>query len=217
MSGDGKRTGDDSADAIEGDPCEGWPVALDGVTETLVATRGPNGRWNVAALGLFGEGIERGSTVPATARTWGRTRTRGNFRQEGGGYVLFPTDPVAFVSGALSVVEREDPLDESAAAWVRVSASSVETGREDGTGWEAWELTPLEAEIREEQVPTLRRGFSACVEASVAASRLGVSGYDDRDLRERIEWCEEVVARAGTDRDRKAMALVSEHAENESL
>lgn len=214
MTGDGNES-DSPVD--DGDRREGWPVTLDGVTETLVATRGPNGRWNVAALGLFGEGIDRGSSRSATARTWGRTRTRGNFRREGGGYVEFPTDPVAFVSGALSVVEREDPLSGSAAAWVRVSATAVETGREGGTEWEEWKLTPLEGRVRERRVPTIRRGFAACVEASVAASRLGVSGYDERELRERIERCEEVVARAGTDRDREAMALVSEHAENESL
>ena len=47
----------------------GWPLELRGVTEAVVTTRGPNDRWNLAALGLF-------AGDPVTARTWGRTRTQ---------------------------------------------------------------------------------------------------------------------------------------------
>jgi hypothetical protein len=69
---------------------EDWLVELRGVTESIVATLGPNGRWNLAALGLF-------AGEPVTSRTWGNTRTRRNFHREGEGYVQFTRDPVDFV------------------------------------------------------------------------------------------------------------------------
>ena len=78
---------------------EDWPVDLDGVTESVVATRGPEGAWNFAALGLH-------AGDPVTARTWGRTRTRRNFEREGSGIVQFVHDPVVFTECALSVLER---------------------------------------------------------------------------------------------------------------
>ena len=52
-----------------------WPVDLRGVTESIVATLGPNDRWNMAALGLH---APDDSGEPVTATTWGNTRTRRN-------------------------------------------------------------------------------------------------------------------------------------------
>lgn len=182
-----------------------WPVDLAGVTETVVTTLGANGRWNAAALGVFPPEDGR-----ATAKTWGRTRTRRNFEREGEGYVQFPTDPVEFVDAALSIVEREEPILESAAAWVRVEAVRVDAGVEDGTEWVEWSLEPVESSVCRETVPTIARGFAAVVEATVAASRVGVPGYDDERLRERLAWCASVVERTGSERDRVAFERIRE-------
>ncbi|WP_290819194.1 DUF447 domain-containing protein [Halovivax sp.] len=199
MSGeDGER--DDAPAPVE------WPVELAGVTESLVATLGPNDRWNVAPLGLF-------AGDPVTATTWGNTRTRRNFARRGGGYVQFARDPVDFVDAALSIVELDDPILDSADAWVRVDASSVAEGSEDGTSWERWALRPVEETVRRERVPTIDRGFAAVVEGTIAVSRLGVPGYDDRDLRDRLEWCASIVDRAGGPREREAFARLCSHAE----
>jgi hypothetical protein len=99
----------------------GWPdaVELGGVTESVVTTLGPNGLWNVAALGLqAGE--------PVTARTWGRTRTWRNFTERGAGVVQFTRDPRDFVDAACSIREEETPVIGSADAWVRVEVERLE-------------------------------------------------------------------------------------------
>ena len=212
-------TGDESgSDALEtsgadADPVA-WPVSLSGVTETVVATLGPNGLWNLAALGLFAPeetGDSSETPDPVTARTWGSTRTRRNFRRQGEGYVLFVDDPVLFADAALSIVERETPVPEAANAWARVAVESLETGTDEGTEWERWTLRPVEAAIDSTAVPTIDRGFGAVVEATVAASRLGVAGYDEEKLRRRLEYCASVVDRAGGPREREALERVREH------
>lgn len=236
-AGDGSddHRGDDGADdyangADDRDDVE-WPVTLEGVTETVVTTLGPNGRWNAAALGLFAEpepagrdkrGAETKNQHAAeiseddgrvTARTWGNTRTRRNFHRQGTGYVQFTRDPVDFVDAALSIYELEEPTLESADAWVRVSVERIESGTEDGTRWEAWRLDPLESAVETETVPTINRGFGAVVEATVAASRLEVDGYDESVLRDRLEYYESVVDRAGSARETEALSRVREYAD----
>ncbi|MCL7417331.1 MAG: DUF447 family protein [Halalkalicoccus sp.] len=181
-----------------------WPVDLAGVTESVVATLGPNDRWNLAALGLF-------PGDPVTARTWGNTRTRRNFHRQGGGYVQFTRDPVDFVEAACSIYEREDPVLPSADAWVRVGVEQVETGESGGTRWEEWELTPIESEIENRVVPTTSRGHAAVIEATVAASRLDVESYDTADLLDRLSYFEAVVERCGCDRDREAFSRLAEY------
>ncbi len=176
-----------------------WPVALAGVTETLVTTLGPNDRWNVAALGVHA--IEDG---PPTARTWGRTRTWRNFRERGAGYVQFTTDPVLFVDAALSIHEVSEPVLDDASAWVEVRPEQVETGTEGDTQWVEWELPAVASGVESRVVPTFSRGYAAVVEGTVAASRLDVEGYDSAELRERIAYFDDVVDRCGSDRDRRA-------------
>ncbi|WP_436343707.1 DUF447 domain-containing protein [Natronorubrum sp. FCH18a] len=204
MTDDGDRSNDDP----DTDANAEWPVSLSGVTESVVATLGPNGLWNLAALGLFA--AERGDH-PVTARTWGNTRTRRNFHRQGEGYVQFVDDPLVFADAALSIVEREKPVLESANAWVRVSVERIDSGTDDGTDWEEWALRPLESVIETETVPTIDRGFGAVVEATVAASRLDVPGYDEERLRERLAYCDSVVDRAGSQREREALERVREH------
>ncbi|MDZ7746334.1 MAG: DUF447 family protein [Halobacteriales archaeon] len=184
---------------------EKWPVALDGVTETVVTTLGPNDRWNVAALGVHApENADDADREPATARTWGRTRTWRNFTERGSGYVQFTRDPVDFVEAACSVREESVPILDSASAWAEVHVEQTASGEEDGTQWVDWQLFPEESEVVERTVPTVSRAHAAVVEATVAASRLGVSGYDDAALRERIDFFESVVERAGGEREREA-------------
>ena len=181
----------------------GWPVDLRGVTESVVTTRGPDANWNVAALGLH-------AGDPVTARTWGNTRTRRNFRREGTGYVQFVRDPVLFVEAALGVREVDDPVLPAADAWVEVAVERRETGEAGGTTWADWDLVPVAAGVERRVVPTVNRGFNAVVEATVAASRLGVPAYDDRRLRRRLAYFERVVETAGGEAERAAMARLDE-------
>jgi hypothetical protein len=185
-----------------------WPdtVELRGVTESVVTTLGPNDLWNVAALGLH-------AGEPVTARTWGRTRTWRNFRERGEGVVQFTRDACDFVDAACSVREESDPVLESADAWVRVDVTEVEAGEDGGTEWVDWELRPTEHEVRTRVVPTTSRGHAAVVEATVAASRLDVPGYDRDELLGRLAWLESVVETAGGEREREAFSRLREHVE----
>jgi hypothetical protein len=194
---------------------DGWPdaVVLRGVTESVVTTLGPNGRWNLAALGLRAPDVDEVGGERVTARTWGRTRTWRNFNERGEGVVQFVTDPRTFVDAALSIRETDDPVVSEAAAWVRVDVTELETGEEDGTAWVDWALTPTEATVRERTVPTFNRGYGAAVEATVAVSRLDVPGYDRPALLDRLRWLEAVVERAGGPAEREAYARVREYAD----
>ncbi|MFC6988979.1 DUF447 domain-containing protein [Haloplanus sp. GCM10025708] len=178
-----------------------WPVALRGVTESVVTTRGPNDRWNAAALGLH-------AGDPVTATTWGTTRTRRNFHREGGGVVQFTTDPREFVDAALTIREADDPVLPNADAWVEIEAESVATGEDEGTEWERWELRSVESEVRHEYVPTINRGFCAVVDATVAASRLDVPAYDTDALLDRLAYFADVVDRCGGPAEREAFARI---------
>lgn len=194
-SGDDQTTGD--AD---------WPVDLRGVTESIVTTRGPGDRWNVAALGLH-------AGDPVTARTWGRTRTWRNFRERGGGYLQFTRDPVDFVDAALAIREQEKPVLASADAWVRVRTARVDAGRESDTRWVEWALHPVEATVERRAVPTTNRGYYAVVEATVAASRLDVDAHDRADLEARLDWLATVVETCGGVREQEAFKRIEEFAE----
>jgi hypothetical protein len=186
-----------------GEPAADWPVELagTGTVETVVTTLGPNERWNVAALGVFAPDDDG---APATARTWGRTRTRRNFESRNEGYVQFWTDPVDFVEAACSVREEPEPVLESVAAWARVSVERLEAGETTDTEWVDWALRPVESVVRTRVVPTHNRARGAVVEATVAASRLGVSGYDDAALRDRIRHHADVVESCAGERERAA-------------
>jgi Uncharacterized conserved protein len=198
-----------------------WPVRLRGVTESIVTTLGPNNRYNAAALGIHAPDRE-GSTksgpavgtatttagepsTHARARTWGRTRTRRNFEARGEGYVQFLRDPVVFVDAALGIHEVDDPVLDSAAAWVRVETERTGAGREGGTEWVDWRLVPVECEVRRRTVPAFDRGGVAVVEATVAASRLDVDAYDTGELLDRLAYFETVVDRCGGPAEQTAM------------
>ena len=186
-------------------PTADWPIDLEGrgVTESIVTTLGPNDRWNVAALGLFAPDSEGD---PVTARTWGRTRTRRNFGERGEGYVQFWTDPTDFVEAACSLREESEPVLDRVAAWARIRVERLDSGEEGGTEWVDWALHPVESVVRSREVPTHNRARAAVVEATVAASRLGVEGYDDGALRARIDHCAEVVDSCGGERELAAWA-----------
>lgn len=182
----------------------GWPVALAGVTETIVTTFGPNERWNVATLGVHapdGDG-------PATATTWGRTRTWRNFRERGSGYIQFTRDPVDFAEAALSVREEGTPILDSADAWVEVSVEQLDAGSEGDTQCVEWALDPVDSAVEQRLVPTTNRGHAAVVEATVAASRLDVPSYDRETLLDRLAYFESVVESAGSEREHEAFARV---------
>ena len=197
-----------------------WPVELREITESVVTTLGPNDRWNAAALGLHppestgdadGEDASEGEDAPVTARTWGNTRTRRNFHRQGGGYVQFVGDPVTFAEAALSIHEVEDPVLDAADAWVEVEVERIDAGESGDTRWEAWELHPVASGVEREAVPTIRRGFNAVVEATVAASRLNVDAYDDAELRRRLDYFEDVARTCGDDRVREAFDRIDEY------
>jgi len=195
------------------DDGDGWPVELAGVTETVVTTLGPNELWNVAALGVHapddsGRVGHTESDPPATATTWGRTRTWRNFRERGEGYVQFTRDPVDFAEAALSIREASEPVLDSADAWVRVSVERLDDGEDGGTQWVEWALVPEESAVERRVVPTTNRGHAAVVEATVAASRLDVDAYDRGQLLERLAYFESVVETAGSERERAAFQRV---------
>jgi hypothetical protein len=197
------------------------------VTESVTTTLGPNGRWNVAALGLHAspafeaEEIEQDTGPasadidpegPVTATTWGNTRTRRNFAREGGGVVQFVTDPRDFVDAALSVREEDDPVLDSAAAWVRVDAERLSSEEDEGTETVTWALRPTAGTVHERRVPTIDRSFAAVIDATVAASRLDVESYDTDALLDRLEYFASVVDSCGGPRTREAFARVDEYA-----
>lgn len=208
-----------------GDPVTGWPARIEGVIETVIATKGPDGRWNQAALGLSpGEAssrIEVGETTPAAARTYGRTRTRRNLAAGREAYVQFTRDPVDFVEAALGVFETGAPILASADAWTEVRAERGDGSVERGTEILAWSLAPVASAVREPadapaggrsgSVPTTNRGRAAAIEATVPASRLDVEGYDEDDLLQRLSWLEEVVEAAGDEWSRAAFRRIDEH------
>lgn len=176
---------------------ETWPVEVRGITESIVMTRGPDGAYNVAALGLS-------AGDPVTATTWGQTRTRRNFEREGEGYVQFTRDPVDFVEAALTVREETEPILSSTDAWTHVTVAQREAGTEDGTEWVEWALEPVESAVEDETVPTTNRGYAAVIEATVAASRLDVPAYDDDRLVGRLSYFADVIERCGGEREQVA-------------
>ena len=184
-----------------------WPVTLRGVTESVVATLGPNDRWNQAALGLHAPDDDG---APVTAVTWGKTRTRGNFERRGGGVIQFTTDPREFVDAALDVTETDEPVRDGAAAWVEVDARRIEEGVDEGTEWVRWALTPRSATVRDTVVPTINRGFYAVVDATVAASRLDVSAFDTATLLDRLDYFAETVERCGGPAEREAFDRIDD-------
>ncbi|ELZ80648.1 hypothetical protein C454_10096 [Haloferax gibbonsii ATCC 33959] len=208
----GRRAGDRDSDD--------WPVELRGVTETVVATLGPNDRWNFAALGVRAPesdagtddsgGSATGSPPPATATTWGNTRTRRNFHRQGGGVVQFVSDPRAFVEAAMTIYERDSPLLDSADAWAEVEATAVDSGEDGGTEWEEWELRPVDAAVEQRRPFTINRGFGAVIDATVAASRLDVPAFDTDDLLDRLAYFAETVGKCGGEREREAFARIDE-------
>ncbi|GGM75113.1 hypothetical protein J2752_002817 [Halarchaeum rubridurum] len=183
-----------------------WPVPLRGVTESIITTEGPNGRWNAAALGLHAGDV-------VTAETWGHTRTRRNFERTGVGYVHFTRDARLFVEAALGVHETDESALPSADARVRVDVERREAGKRDGTPWASWALHPTAVAVGEERVPLTNRGFAAVVEATVAASRLGVEAYDDDVLRRRLDHATAVARRCGGPAEHDAIDRVHEHVE----
>jgi hypothetical protein len=198
---------DDDADVIE--LYDGaWPVALAGVTESVVTTLGPNDRWNVAALGLHApeEGVSPGDTTAVEAVTWGNTRTRRNFHRREEGVVQFVSDPRDFVDAALTTREEPTPVLDSTDAWVRVSAESVDEGTDGDTDWERWRLRPLRGVVRRTRPFTINRAFYAVIDATVAASRLDVPAYDTATLLDRLSYFSEVVERCGGAAEREAFA-----------
>jgi len=217
--GGGDRTGDDGSDGegdgdADTDAAADWPVDLAGVTESVVATLGPNGLWNLAALGLHApEHDGRPADAPVRARTWGRTRTWRNFTERGGGVVQFVTDPRDFVDAAATVREEAEPVLGSADAWIDVEVEKVDAGERGGTEWVDWHLRPTDAAVERTDVRTINRGFGAVIDATVAVSRLDVPSYDTEELLTRLRYFADVVDRCGGPAEREAFETLREVSE----
>jgi len=200
MTSDGSSVDGNSA-------VDDWPVELRGVTESIVATLGPNDRWNMAALGLHAPDK---SGDPVEATTWGNTRTKRNFHRQGGGVVQFTADPREFVDAAVTIREADHPVLPNADAWVEIEAEAIDSGTEGDTEWERWELRPTEAgTVADEQPQTINRGFGAVIDATVAASRLDVPAYDTETLLDRLAYFAETVEKCGGPRERAAFETLS--------
>ena len=188
----------------------GWPVDLRGVTESIVATLGPNDLWNMAALGLHAPDEQADPDEPVTATTWGNTRTKRNFHRQGGGVVQFTSDPREFVDAAVTIREEPEAVLPNADAWVEIEAESVDSGTDGGTEWEQWELRPTTAGTVDSSRPlTINRGLYAVVDATVAASRLDVPSFDTDVLVDRLQYFEETVEKCGGPREREAFATLT--------
>ena len=179
-----------------------WPTAICGITETVITTRGPNGRWNAAALGLHRDAAR------VTAQTYGRTRTWRNLRADGRGVINLITDPLQFVRAALSVYEPPEPVLSGTAAVIEVTAAATREWSEDETQMTLWELEPAWVRIREWWLPTYRRGRTAVIDATVAASRLDVPGEDPAALCDELRRCAAIVERTGSPTDRAAFEKI---------
>jgi hypothetical protein len=193
------------------DDADPWPRDLRGVTETVVGTRGPNDRWNHAALGIHAPATtDFDDPVAVAAYTYGRTRTWRNFHDRGEGVVQFTVDSVDFTDAALDVLETDQHVLESADAWVVVETTQVDAREEsDGTRVERWRLDPVEVTVSDRVVPVVNRGHAAVVDATVAASRLGLDGFDDGALHDRLDRAVDVVDTCGGSRERQAIHRVA--------
>ncbi|PSQ07366.1 DUF447 domain-containing protein [Halobacteriales archaeon QS_6_71_20] len=212
--GDGSDAGAEPSTTASAGGVEDWPVDLRGVTESVVATLGPNDRWNLAALGLHAPAHDgRPADAPVRARTWGRTRTRRNFTERGGGVVQFVTDPRDFVDAAATVREAEEPVLDSADAWGEIEAERVDAGERGGTEWVDWHLRVVDATVERTGVSTINRGFGAVIDATVAASRLDVPSYDTATLLERLRYFADVVDRCGGPAEREAFEALNDATE----
>lgn len=209
-------TPEPSGSVTPGEPTtEGWGAAIAGVVETVVATQGPEGRWNQAALGVepaegTGDRIESGSNDPASAKSYGRTLTRRNLERTGSAYVQHTTDPLDFVEAALGVYQTVEPTLVSAVAWTRADVERVESRTSAGTEIVEWKLTPTEGAVLETPVPTFNRGYAATIEATVYASRLDVSDYETERLLDRLSHCETIVEATGAERTLAAFERIDE-------
>lgn len=200
----------------DGERTDGWPARIAGGTETVVATKGPNDRWNQAALGIVpawaneSDALAKGSAAPVTAHSYGRTRTRRNLAAGREAIVQFTRDSLDFVEAALGVFETDAPILVSADAWTRVSATQERLRDGEGTEIVEWSLHPVESGVRERVVPTTNRGRAAVIEATVPASRLAVEGYDEAELLQRLSWLADVVETAGDERSEAAFERIDE-------
>ena len=88
--------------------------------------------------------------------------------------------------------------------------SGVTLPSEDYTTIRTWALDPVESEVVRERVPTVNRGFGAVVDATVAASRLDVSGFETAELLDRLRYFAAVVERCGGPAEREAFARIDE-------
>ncbi|MCL9816212.1 DUF447 domain-containing protein [Natronocalculus amylovorans] len=195
-----------------GERPDGWPVPLRGVTESIVATYGPNDRWNMAALGLH---APIAPDEPVTATTWGNTRTKRNFHRQNSGVIQFTDDPREFVAAAATIYEQPEPVLDASHAWVAVEATPIDQGTDGGTEWIKWELQPdVEgATVRSTVVPTINRGFGAVIDATVAASRLDVPAFETAVLLDRLEYFAETVEKCGGPTEKEAFDHLTEVSE----
>jgi len=124
--------------------------------------------------------------------------------------VQFTSDPRTFVDAALTVREVDDPVLPTADAWVEVTVEEVASETEGDTTIRTWALDPVEHAVVRERVPTINRGFSAVIDATVAASRLDVPGFDTAELLDRLRYFADVVERCGGPAEREAFARIDE-------
>lgn len=184
---------------------ETWPFPEPGIIESVIATRQPDGEWNLAAIGI------RPAESGGTAKTWGETRTRSNLIRNGTGYVQIVKDPVLFTHAALERWTRSDPILDSASAWAKIRVTQIDSGTVDETEWVEWSLTPETSEIRERVVPSPSRGFAAVIEMTIAASRLGCPGFHDEELRGRLRYFADVARSCGGPDEQAAVEQIFEN------
>ena len=114
------------------------------------------------------------------------------------------------MDAALTVRETAEPVLPNADAWVEVRVERIDAREENGTTIRTWALEPVERAVLDERVPTINRGFGAVIDATVAASRLDVPGFDEATLLDRLRYFAETVDRCGGPREREAFARIDD-------
>lgn len=104
----------------------------------------------------------------------------------------------------------DDPVVEEADARVRVALERFDLGESGDICWADWRLDPVESEVLCLVAPTANRGYSAVVEATVAASRLDVDADDDGTLRSSLDYLEDVARRCGGGQEQDAFDRLNE-------
>lgn len=117
-------------------------------------------------------------------------------------------DPFLFVESALSDMHPDNfdliggfPVLKDALGWIIFDCKIRK-----GETISVIELSPVDAQIKHQQIQPINRGFNAVIEATVEATRYVV--LKDTKYLDRIEYCNTIVQKCGGSSEKEAMKLL---------